>query len=119
MKLWQARAEFLAGHLLWRVSWGLLPGRRAAGKVEAAPVMQEEIPVNTVSVAATDETRVRSAFANRLAELQQAGGFDDHDATDSVVVETKPPPARRELSTGKFILLVLLVLTLIVASFFF
>ena len=118
MKLWQARAESLAGHLLWRVSWGLLPGRRAAGKVEAAPVMQEEIPVNTVSVAATDETRVRSAFASRLAELQQTG-FDDHDATDSVVVETKPPPAQRELSTGKFILLVLLVLTLIVASFFF
>lgn len=108
MNLWLARAEGLTAHLLWRLSYGRVAGHwLQRGKVTTT---NTGLPEEEDGMAGINMPDATPSFASRIAELQR---------------EADLPPARnghasdrRELSTGMFILLSLLVLALAVGSFF-
>ncbi|MEZ5454204.1 MAG: hypothetical protein R3E93_15495 [Thiothrix sp.] len=100
MRLWLARLGSQVRHVGWRLSW-LLPAKPAAARksaIEEAEPDVEEIP-----------QAPSSSFASRIAELQQ----EEVDAARQA-----PTSSPRELSTGMYVLLALLVLLLAVGSFF-
>lgn len=108
MKLWLARAEGLAAHLLWRLSHGRVAGHwLQRGEISTTTGLPEE-EGDMIGISMSD---ISPSFASRIAELQR---------------EAEPPPPaenghaheQRELSTGMFILIALLVLALAVGSFF-
>ncbi len=100
MRLWLARLGSRARHVGWRLSW-LFPAKPVTARqpvIEELEPGEEDIPLAP-----------SSSFASRIAELQQ-----------EEVDVAKPPPAAapRELSTGMYVLLALLVLFLAIGSFF-
>lgn len=105
MKLWFSRAEGLAAHLLWRFSYGRLSRRWVLRKkYEVVVPLEEEIRDDSLVHASV------SSFESRLAELQREVAFPAE--------ESRSVGQPRELSTGMFILLALLVLVLAIGSFF-
>ena len=100
MRLWLARFGSRARHVGWRLSW-LLPAKPVTARkpgIDKAEPDVEDIP-----------QAPSSSFASRIAELQQ----EEVDAARQA-----PTSSPRELSTGMYVLLALLVLFLAVGSFF-
>lgn len=108
MILWLARAEGLLAHLLWRISFGRLSGRWVRhSKKKQVMIAQEEQDTSIHPTSATV-----SSFASRLAEFQQ------ERVDEPVKKRPRFNNQRKELSTGMFVLSILLVLSLAIGSFF-